>query len=78
MRSDIDRMDDNTGLIDGVVPGQPYEKQWWMRYFNIPIHGGTARFKKNRFTGATYLFTRPQEGNRWNEPGYGWGTWKRL
>lgn len=75
---DIDREDPYTGRIDGKVPGQPYKKQWWMKYFDLLIHGGTARFKKNRFTGAVYVFTRPNEGNRWNESGYGWGTWEKL
>lgn len=75
---DIDRMDGYSGRIDGKVPGQPYEKQWWMKYFTIDVRGGCAMFKKNRFTGATYVFTRPAEGNRWNEPGYGWGTWVKI
>lgn len=60
--------------------GQPYKKQWWMQYHLIPAsHGeGFLGIKKNRFTGAVYVFTRPETGNRWNEPGYGYGCWVRL
>lgn len=75
---DIDRECPYTGTIDGKVPGQPYEKQWHMRYFTKKLRQETAQFKQNRFTGAVYVFTRPEEGNRWNEPGHGWGTWVQL
>ena len=32
------------------------------------------------FTGAVYVFQSnvQKEGNRWNEPGYGWGVWIKL
>ena len=93
--TDIDREDPYTGKIDGKVPGQPYDKQWWMKYWEVEISKPSeqdrkvygdracnvkARFKKNRFTGTVYVFrfnVQP-EGNRWNEPGYGWGIWERL
>ena len=95
MRTDIDRMDDYTGLIDGRTPGQPYKKQWWMKYWDVEIRqpyeldrkmrgnracNEKARFKKNRFTGTVYVFCANvlPEGNRWNEPGYGWGVWEKL
>jgi len=95
MKTDLDRMDNYSGRIDGKIPGQPYDKQWWMKYWEVEIsqpteaarkiHGDRAcnvmaRFKKNRFTGAIYVFranVRPT-GNRWNEPGYGWGIWEKL
>ena len=94
MRTDIDRMSIH-GLIDGKAPGQPYKKQWWMRYWSVDIaqppdlyrerYGDracnvSARFKKNIFTGATYVFRANvmPTGNRWNEDGYGWGVWERL
>ena len=78
---DIDREDPYTGRIDGKTPGQPYEKQWYMIYFdvlNCNRLGNTVQFKKNIFTRTVYVFTRNEEGNRWNEPGYGWGTWEKL
>lgn len=60
---------------------QPYERRWWCRYFSVDIRVGiTARFKKNIFTRATYVFRAncKPSGNRWNEPGYGWGVWERV
>ena len=75
---DIERENPYTGKIDGVTPGQPYAKQWWMHYFEIKAPGGRIQFKRNRFTRTLYAFTIPDEGNRWNEPGYGWGTWIKV
>lgn len=75
---DIDRMCAYSGTVDGKHVGQPYDKQWWMHYFTVKSHPQDIRFKNNIFTGALFVFTRPEEGNRWNEPGYGWGTWKRI
>lgn len=94
MITDFDRMS-IYGLIDGRIPGQPYKKQWWMRYWSVDIsqppelylkqYGDracnvSARFKKNRFTGAIYVFRENVKttGNRWNEEGYGWGVWEKL
>lgn len=95
MIPEIDCMDPYTGRIDGRTPGQPYEKQWWMRYWVVEIQRPSeqdrkfygerscnvkAYFKKNRFTGTIYIFqfNIQPEGNRWNEPGYGWGVWEKL
>lgn len=93
--AEIDHMDAYTGRINEEAPGQPYEKQWWMKYWEVEISQPSeqdrkvygdrackvkARFKKNRFTGAIYVFRfncKPR-GNRWNEPGYGWGIWEKL
>ena len=75
-------------------PRQPYKKQWWMKYWDVEINEPSdldrkfygeracnvkARFKKNMFTGAVWVFcfNRPK-GNRWNEPSYGWGVWEKL
>lgn len=57
MRTDIDRMNEYTGTIDGRAPGQPYERQWWYRYFEVEIRQCVfARFKTNIFTRTTYIF----------------------
>jgi hypothetical protein len=64
-----------------MTDNQPYEKQWWMIYFNREITEGVlARFKKNIFTRAIYVFQANYRVpcNRWNEPGYGWGYWRKL
>lgn len=65
--------------------GQPYPKQWWCRYVNVPggvhdphVRGAQARLKQNRFTRRWYVFVHLDSGNRWNEPGYGWGRWVPL
>ena len=69
--TDIDRENPYTGKIDGKVPGQRYDKQWWMKYWEVEISKPSeqdrkvcgdracnvkARFKKNRFTGTVYVF----------------------
>ena len=57
------------------MSNQPYEKRPWYVYFEV----NGARFKKNIFTRKVYLFAFNQPtGNRWNEPGYGWGVWVPL
>lgn len=65
--------------------GQPYAKQWWCRYVNAPVKPHdpnptqqTAALKQNRFTRQWFVFMHLPEGNRWNEPGYGWGRWVPL
>jgi len=64
--------------------GQPYPRQWWCRYFNVPSEPHTqrpksvAQMKQNRLTRRVYVFTMQPTGNRWNEPGYGWGRWLPL
>jgi hypothetical protein len=78
---------DYMNKANNKIPGQPYQKQWWMRYWDVEIENQSgqiskvkARFKKNRFIGTTYVFRfncKPT-GNRWNEPGYGWGIWEKL
>ena len=65
------RLNTITGRIDGRTPSQPYEKQWWMTYWEVEISNPSeqdrkaygdrarnvkARFKKNRFTGTVYVF----------------------
>lgn len=76
---DIDREDPYTGMIDGEVPGQPYDFQWWMYYYTVNLGTfGEVRCKKNIFTRRVYVFTRRPEGNRWNEFGYGWGRWVAI
>lgn len=60
---------------------QPYPRQWWCRYFDVPSSDGKAvtRMKQNRITRAIYVFRfNAPDDNRWNEPGYGWGRWDSL
>ena len=64
------------------------------RYFDVQIavnsylhkgktisHPIKARFKQNRLTRRVYVFQAncaPDGFNTWNEPGYGYGAWKRV
>lgn len=64
---------------------QPYDRQWWCVYFDVPCVPGdgpqqVVRMKRNRITGRCFVFTRPAHDRRyrWNEAGYGWGVWKPL
>ena len=61
--------------VDINQPSEQNQKRYGERACNV-----RARFKKNRFTGAVYVFQSnvQKEGNRWNEPGYGWGVWIKL
>jgi hypothetical protein len=71
MMTDIDRVDTYTRNIDGRTPGQPYDRQWWMTYYDVEIRQPSeqdrkvygeracnikARFKKNIFTRTVYVF----------------------
>lgn len=57
------------------------ERSPFYQYFDVQIRDGTkARFKRNKITGKVYLFQHncTQDGNSWNERGYGWGKWTPI
>jgi hypothetical protein len=62
--------------------GCGYDAQVWYKYFDVQTtqDGQRARFKKHRITGATYVWQANccKSGNCWNEPGYGWGVWRKV
>lgn len=75
-------------VLSDAPNGPSYGRRWWMKYWDADVakrsRGETIivrrRFKKNRLTGATYMFPPRsyRDEKQCHEPGYGWGVWERV